>query len=49
MNDLIHIKLEEIVNLQDSIKKDNPKYKSKRAKTCNLDKYSLPTFFKKYT
>ena len=45
MNDLIRAKLEEIVNLQDIIKKDNLNYKSKRGKTYNFGKYSLPIVF----
>ena len=45
MNDLIRVKLKEIVNLQDIIKKDNLNYKSKCGKTYNFDKYSLPIVF----
>ena len=41
MNDLIRVKLKEIVNLQNIIKKDNLNYKSKRVKTYNFGKYSL--------
>ena len=33
MNDLICVKLKEIVNLQDIIKKDNLNYKPKRGRT----------------
>ena len=42
MNGLIRAK--EILNLQD-IKKDNLNYKSKRGKTYNFGKYSLPIVF----
>ena len=42
MNDLIRVKLKEIIKFQDSIKKDDLNYKSKRAKTYNFGKYSLP-------
>ena len=48
MNDLISAKLKEIVEFQDIIKKDDLNYKSKRRKTYNFSKYSLPIiFFKK--
>ena len=33
INDLIHVKLKEIIKLQDIIKKDDLNYKSKRKKT----------------
>ena len=45
MNDLIRTKLKEIVKLQDVIKKNDLNYKSKRGKTYNFGKYSLPIFF----
>ena len=45
MNDLIRLKLKEIVKLQDIIKKDELDYKSKRGKTYNIGKYSLPIVF----
>ena len=41
MNDLICVKLKEIVKLQDIIKKDDLNYKSKRGKTYNFGKHSL--------
>ena len=44
MNDLT-AKLKEIVELQDIIKKDDLNYKSKRRKTYNFSKYSLPIVF----
>ena len=37
MNDLICVKLKEIVNLQDIIKKDNLNYKPKRGRTINFN------------
>ena len=46
MNDLIRVKLEEIVNFQYIIKKDDLNYKSKRGKTYNFSKYPLPIVFK---
>ena len=42
MNDLICAKLKEIFKVQDIIKKDGLSYKSKRRKTYNFGKYSLP-------
>ena len=45
MNDLICANLKEIVELQDIIKKDVLNYKSKREKTYNFSKYSLPIVF----
>ena len=45
MNDLILAKLKEIVELQDIINKDNLNYKSKRGKTHNFSKDSLPIAF----
>ena len=45
MNDLISVKLKEIAKLQDIIKKDDLSYKSKRGKTDNFGKYSLPIVF----
>ena len=45
MNDLIRLKLKEIVKLQDIIKKDELDYKSKRGKTYNIGKYSLLIVF----
>ena len=45
MNDLIRIKLKEIVKLQDIIKNDEINHKSKRGKTYNFGKYSLPIVF----
>ena len=47
INDLIHDKSKEIVNLQDIIEKDNLNYKSKCGKSYNFDKDSLPTVFQK--
>ena len=44
MNDLIRAKLKEIIKLQDVIKKDL-NYKSKRRKSYNFGKYSLPIVF----
>ena len=44
MNDLIHAKLKEIVELLD-IKKDDLNYQSKRGKTYDFSKYSLPIVF----
>ena len=44
MNDLIRAKLKEIIKLQDIIKKDL-NYKSKRGKSYNFGKYSLPIVF----
>ena len=46
MNDLIRVKLKEIVNFQYIIKKDDLNYKSKRGKTYNFSKYPLPIVFK---
>ena len=37
MNDLICVKLKEIVNLQDIIKKDNLNYKPKHGRTINFN------------
>ena len=48
MNDLIRVKLKEIVKLQDIIKKDDLNYKSKHRKPDNFGKYSLPITFKGY-
>ena len=45
MNDLIRANLKEIVELKDIIKKDSLNSKSKRGKTYNLSKYSLPIIF----
>ena len=45
MNDLIRIKLKEIIKLQGIIKNDDLNYKSKLKKTYNFGKYSLPTVF----
>ena len=45
MNHLIRDKSKEIVKLQDVIKKDDLNYKSKRGKTLNFAKYSLPIPF----
>ena len=42
MINLIFVKLNKIVNLQDITKTDNQNYKSSRGKTCNFDEYSLP-------
>ena len=44
MNDLIRAKLKEIVDLQDIIKEDL-NHKSKRGKSYNFSKYSLPIVF----
>ena len=45
MNDLIRAKLKEVGELQDTIKLDGLNYKSKREKTYNFSKYSLPIVF----
>ena len=45
MNDLIRARLKEIFELQDVIKKDDLNYKSRRGKTYNFSKYSLPIVF----
>ena len=45
MNDLTCAKLKEIIELQDIIKKDVLNCKSKRAKTYNFSKNSLPIVF----
>ena len=45
MNDLICIKLKQIIKLQEIIKKDDINYKAKRGKTYNFGKYSLPIIF----
>ena len=45
MNNLIRAKLREIVKLQDIIKNFDLNYKSKRGKTYNFGKYSLPIVF----
>ena len=45
VDDLIRIKLKEIVKLQDIIKKDEINHKSKRGKAYNFGKYSLPIIF----
>ena len=47
MNDLIRAKLKEVLEMQDMIKNDDLNYKSKRGKTYNFSKYSLPIFFLK--
>ena len=49
MNDLIRVKLNQIVKLQDIIKKDDLNYKSDCRKTDNFGKHSLPIVFKGYT
>ena len=49
MNYFICDKLKEIVNLQDIIKSDNLRYKSKSRKDYNFREYSLPNVFKRYT
>ena len=45
MNDLICAKLKEIVKLQDIAKKDDLISKSKRRKTYDFGKYSLPIVY----
>ena len=45
MNDLIRVKLKEIVKLKDIIKTDNLRYKSKSRKVYNFSEYSLPIVF----
>ena len=45
MNDFIRDKLKEIVDLQNIIKKDNLRYKSKSIIIYNFSKYSLPIVF----
>ena len=45
MNDLICDKLKEIVNLQNIIRTDNLRYKSKSRKVYNFSEYSLPIVF----
>ena len=42
MNGLIRVKLKEITNSQDIIKKDNLHYKSKNRKVYNFSKHFLP-------
>ena len=42
INDLIRIKLKEIVELQDIIRKDNLNCKSRRGKTYDFSKYTPP-------
>ena len=49
MNGLIRAKLKEITKLQDIIKKGDLNYKSKRGKSYNFGKNSLPIVFKGYT
>ena len=49
MNDLIPVKLKEIVKLQDIIKKDDLNYKPKRRKAYSFGKYSSPIVFKRCT
>ena len=49
MNELIHVKLKEMVNLQDIIKTDNLHYKSKIKKDYNFSIYYLNIVFKRYT
>ena len=45
MNDLVCTKLEEVVELQVIIRKDDLKHKSKREKNFSFAKYSLPIVF----
>ena len=45
MNDLILVKLKEIVNFQDIIKTDDLHFKSRRGKTYNFGEYSLAIVF----
>ena len=45
MINLVRVKLKEIVNLQDIIKKDDLNYKSKHGKTYNFSKHLLPIAF----
>ena len=45
MSDLIRAKLKEVVKLQYIIKEDNLNFKSKRERTYNFGKYSLPIVF----
>ena len=45
MSDLIRVKLKEIVELQDIIKKDDLNYELKHIKTYNFSKYSLSIVF----
>ena len=45
MNNLIRDKLKETVNLQDIIKTDNLRYKSKSRKISNFSEYYLPIVF----
>ena len=44
-NDLIYVTLKEIANLQEIIKTDNLRYKSKSRKVCNFSEYSLAFVF----
>ena len=44
MNDLVRVKLEEIVNLQDIIKKDDLNYQPKRGKIIFVNIYYLLFF-----
>ena len=41
--------IKEVLEMQDIIKKDDLYYKSKRGKTYNFSKYSLPIFLKRCT
>ena len=45
MNGLIRAELKRIIELQEIIIKDDLNYKSKRGKTYNFSKYSLPIVF----
>ena len=45
MNDLVLVKLKEMVNLHNIIKNNYLNYKSRHAKTCNFGEYSLPIVF----
>ena len=42
---MVRVKLKEIVHLQDIIETDELRYKSKRRKVYNFNKYSLPDVF----
>ena len=49
INDLIRVKLKEVVNLKDIIKRNDLNYELKHGKTYKFGRYSLPIVFKRYT
>ena len=44
MNDMVHVKLKEIIHLQEFVKTDELHYKSKRRTVYDFNEYSLPFF-----